>query len=73
MYVCICNAIRECELRAAARTSRGNAEALYTAIGRPPQCGQCVEDAEDIISEERMASHTPIVLPTERASHPVHP
>lgn len=55
MYVCICNAIRECELRKLARTHRGDAHALYSSLGRPPQCGQCVEDAEDIIEDERVA------------------
>ena len=72
MYVCICNAIRECELRAAARTSCGDAEALYSAIGRPPQCGQCVDDAEDIIAEERTSSRHPILASTERALQPIH-
>ncbi len=77
MYVCICNAIRECELRKAARASRGDAEALYTAIGRPPQCGQCIEDAEDIIADERLSELLPVVLPAERAPErqiaPLHP
>jgi bacterioferritin-associated ferredoxin len=72
MYVCICNAIRECELRKAARTSRGDAAALYTAIGRPPQCGQCVEEAEDIIAEERMAPLLPVIVPAERTPQPIH-
>jgi bacterioferritin-associated ferredoxin len=59
MYVCICNAIRECELRQAARTCAGDAQALYTRLGRPPQCGQCVDEAEDIIEEERVAIPAP--------------
>lgn len=60
MYVCICNAIRECELRAAARSSRGDAEALYAAIGRPPQCGQCLEEAADIVDDERVSMQLPV-------------
>jgi bacterioferritin-associated ferredoxin len=60
MYVCICNAIRECELRQAARTCAGDAQALYTRLGRPPQCGQCVDEAEDIIEEERVVAHSPV-------------
>jgi bacterioferritin-associated ferredoxin len=72
MYVCICNAIRECELRKAARASRGDAVALYTAIGRPPQCGQCVEEAEDIIAEERLVSHLPMIIPAERTPQSIH-
>ena len=57
MYVCICNAIRECELRHAARSSRCDVEALYARMGKRPQCAQCLEDAEDLVLEERtMAS-----------------
>lgn len=52
MYVCICNAIRETELRCAARRCRGNAESIYGALGRTPQCRQCLDDAEDIIADE---------------------
>ncbi len=53
MYVCTCNAIREKDLRAAARCCRDGAEAIYTAMGRPPQCRQCLDEAEDIVSQER--------------------
>ncbi|MFT4057045.1 MAG: ferredoxin [Novosphingobium sp.] len=52
MYVCICNAIRETELRCAARRCRGSAEAIYGSIGRTPQCRQCLDEAEDIIADE---------------------
>lgn len=53
MYVCICNAIREKDLRAAARCCRDGAEAIYQAMGRPPQCRQCLDDAEEILDQER--------------------
>jgi bacterioferritin-associated ferredoxin len=52
MYVCICNAIRETELRCAARRCRGSAEAIYGSLGRAPQCRQCLDEAEDIIADE---------------------
>ena len=54
MYVCICNAIRESDLRAAARQccSLGS-EALYARLGFQPQCRQCLDEAEEIITEER--------------------
>lgn len=53
MIVCICNAIRECELREAAR--RGHAEPLsaYASLGKRPRCGQCIPYARKIIAEER--------------------
>lgn len=52
MYVCICNAIKETDLRAAARCCQGDAEALYASLGRTPQCRQCLEEAEQIIADE---------------------
>lgn len=62
MYVCICNAIRESELRTAARGCCGDAESIYVSLGRPPQCRQCIEEAEDIVSEEREAQNLPVAL-----------
>ena len=53
MYVCICNAIREKDLRAAARCCRDGAEGLYARLGRAPQCRQCLDEAADIVAEER--------------------
>ena len=53
MYVCICNAIRESDLRRTARRCPGDAEAVYAALGKRPNCGQCLDDAEDILAEER--------------------
>jgi bacterioferritin-associated ferredoxin len=59
MYVCVCNAIRECEFRRAARQVDGDAEAIYAALGCQPQCGTCLEDAEDIAGEERALCRHP--------------
>ncbi len=56
MYICICNAIRETDLRAAALTSGGDAEATYATLGKRPNCGQCLGDAAQIIEQERALS-----------------
>ncbi len=53
MYTCICNAIRESDLRRAARCHPGDAEAVYAKLGKRPNCGQCLEEAADILAEER--------------------
>jgi bacterioferritin-associated ferredoxin len=53
MYVCICNAIRESDFRRAGRCVRGDAEAVYASLGKTPQCGQCLEDADAILREVR--------------------
>lgn len=53
MYVCICNAIKESDLRRAARSNSGDAEEVYAAMGCQVNCGQCLMDAEAILFEER--------------------
>ncbi|MXO74684.1 ferredoxin [Altererythrobacter aerius] len=60
MYVCICNAIRECDLRRQALRCGGDAEAVYASMGKRPNCGQCLEDAQDIMDEERELASVPI-------------
>lgn len=64
MYICICNAIKESELRAAALAGPGDAETLYSTLGRLPQCGQCLEDAEKLIVDARAAAQVPACTPT---------
>lgn len=56
MYICICNAIRENDLRNAALRCTGDAEATYACLGKRPNCGQCLDDAQEIIDEERAAA-----------------
>lgn len=59
MYVCVCNAIRESELRSAAVHCPGDAEAVYAALGRRPNCGSCLDDAEAIVRQERDLARIP--------------
>lgn len=56
MYVCICNAIRETDLRAAALSCSGDADAVYHSLGRTPQCRQCLDEASEILLQERAAA-----------------
>jgi len=58
MYVCVCNAIRECELRRAALRSPGDAPSVYAALGKRPNCGQCLDEAEELLIEERELAAT---------------
>lgn len=53
MYICICNAIREKDLREAALKSCGDAEATYAQLGKSPNCGQCLVKADEILAAER--------------------
>ena len=54
MYVCICNAIRDNELRDAALRCTGDAEAVYALLGKTPQCRQCLDEAEEMIADGRL-------------------
>ena len=53
MYICICNAIRENDLRTAALSCSGDADAVYETLGKRPQCGQCLDDAAAMLIEVR--------------------
>ena len=59
MYVCICNAIRETELRDAARRCPGDAEACYAALGKRPNCRTCLCEADMIVDDERECAFRP--------------
>ena len=56
MYICICNAIRDTDLRKAALRCNGDAEATYAVLGKRPNCGQCLDEAQEIIEAERAAA-----------------
>ena len=53
MIVCVCNAIREDELRAAARRGAPCPLKAFKSLGCEPQCGTCLPYAREIIEEER--------------------
>jgi bacterioferritin-associated ferredoxin len=50
MIVCVCNAIREKELRDAVACPRERPAEVYARLGRKPKCGQCLSFARDLIS-----------------------
>jgi bacterioferritin-associated ferredoxin len=49
MFVCICNALRDSQIKQVAQLGAGCVEDAYAALGAQVQCGQCREDAEDVI------------------------
>jgi bacterioferritin-associated ferredoxin len=53
MVVCVCNAIREKDVRQAARAGATSPCSAYAQMGRRPRCGQCVPFAREIIAAER--------------------
>ena len=41
MYVCLCNALTECEVRRAVQDGAGRPREVYGACGCRAQCGTC--------------------------------
>ncbi|MEM7171381.1 MAG: (2Fe-2S)-binding protein [Pseudomonadota bacterium] len=49
MYVCMCNGYRDSEIREVAEQGVACAHKVYAALGNGPQCGSCLEYAQEII------------------------
>ena len=49
MFVCICNAYRDRDIELAARNGAQTAEDAYHALGNGPNCGCCLDTAEEIV------------------------
>jgi len=56
MIVCVCNAIRETQVRQAAREGASCPSSAYRCYGVKPRCGQCIPFAREIIATERSAA-----------------
>lgn len=52
MVVCVCNAIRERDVRDAARSGARSPAKAYRSLGCKAQCGQCIPFAREIIKAE---------------------
>jgi len=63
MIVCVCNAIREEQVREAARTGASTPGQAYARVGCKARCGSCLPFARALIDEERaaQAAHPPAV------------
>lgn len=49
MYVCVCNAYRDTEIRAVAQGGVRCARKAYQELGNGPQCGRCLSFAQGLI------------------------
>jgi bacterioferritin-associated ferredoxin len=56
MVVCVCNALRERDVRKAARAGCRDPLSAYAALGCRPRCGQCVPFARELIAGEQQAA-----------------
>jgi bacterioferritin-associated ferredoxin len=56
MYICLCNAVTDSEIRRAASAGVRDLWQLQSALGVASGCGSCIEHAESILNEARAAS-----------------
>lgn len=49
MYVCLCNAITDRDVRAHAACEGCTVSAVYRALGTRPQCGKCVPFVREML------------------------
>jgi bacterioferritin-associated ferredoxin len=54
MVVCVCNALRERDVREAARSGCRDPLSAYASLGCRPRCGQCVPYARQLIASEQV-------------------
>src|SRR3546814_18775206 len=68
MVVCVCNAIRENQLRDVARNGQLRcAKTTSAQLGRKPKCGPCLPFARIILSD---VAETPFFFPVFCPFHP---
>ncbi len=49
MYVCVCNAYRDTEIRAVAQVGVRCVRQVYEELGHGPRCGRCLSFAQNLI------------------------
>lgn len=54
MYVCICNAITDKQIRQAAKRGVDSLPALQNELGVAAGCGSCMEVAEGILADSKV-------------------
>jgi len=59
MYVCICKAVTDKQIRRAAARGVDNLYELREALGVASGCGSCASDAEAILHESHAKSSQP--------------
>jgi bacterioferritin-associated ferredoxin len=52
VIVCVCNRLTESEVRKATRAGAATPEKAYACLGCEPQCGCCLDYAQEIIDDE---------------------
>jgi len=68
MYICICKAVTEKQIRNAAESGVTSMAGLKDCLGVASNCGSCEEAASAVLSEYREKPSNPILYTPSRAS-----
>jgi len=58
MYICLCNAITEREIRGCVEEGARTMRELESCLGVGATCGKCKPAAREILNDSRSSSHT---------------
>ena len=66
MYVCLCNALKESDIRKAIR-EQGPAtpDQVFDFLGVKPECRRCIPDIRHLMREEGVVAPVPFALAEE--------
>ncbi|GAB3438467.1 (2Fe-2S)-binding protein [Insolitispirillum peregrinum] len=56
MYVCLCNALTDRQIREARNRGAQNVSHVFRSTGTKPECGKCVHCVRDILRENQQLS-----------------
>ena len=59
MYVCLCNAITDRDVRAHAAGGNCTVSTVYRSLGIEPQCGKCVPHVRQLLRQVAELPHSP--------------
>lgn len=59
MYVCICNALKDRQIKAEASDVKSVGE-VFRRCGARPQCGKCLPDIAKMIEDARGCAHAAV-------------
>ena len=65
MYICICNALRDREIEAAAGDDARTVAEVFRRCGRRPRCGKCLHDVAQMIEDARLLEIGPQTMAAE--------
>ena len=71
MYVCVCNAVTDRQIRSQSECGRGTVAEIYRALGITVKCGKCVRTAKCIINDAQAEAGASALCPAFAAANPI--